>query len=424
MKEAIKYRNKYVGVVDKEMTKATILLTSKKWQEALNLLHTKNDSDEANLFAAFSIFYCAAHLELDNATKKAKKVLDHTNFTFWPYLEEHNFPRYARRFALRFLSYMAYEKGKYKKALKYINEALDIDSPIDDLDNTEFLEMKIRILLKIDKEDAYFTIKKLLKLDSKNDSFKEIITSKEYINYHNVQIEHRVTPNETLAYIEEIQTIINNKKKEASTDFKYEIISFDDASKKFTLPDPICDINDVSVVIVITGTALIKEDLDDWYNSILEGNNDFDGTLTVVVDGDIIVEGVFPGKDDFNAHIYVTGNVYCDVLRSCDEAIQIDGDAYVAYVYDGNYNDGQIYMSGKMEVPFLLNSDHCSEITPSEKTIKICYYGDDGNFDYDIVQDDFEESLIEEVTINDDDEIELDRDAFIEIVKSKRSPLK
>ena len=184
MKQAIAYCNNYVGVVDKPMTRAIAFFASKRWDKAYQLFHTNNERSEANLLAAFGQLYCAARLELSEGEELAQVVLAHTDFEFWPYLAEHNFPRYARRFALHFLAYAEKEKGNYEGALDYLDEAVRIESPIDDLDDMPLLELKVEILLVQDNhEAAFFLIQKIRKKDASNASFSKIVDSESYARF-------------------------------------------------------------------------------------------------------------------------------------------------------------------------------------------------------------------------------------------------
>ena len=184
MKQAIKYSNNYVGIVDKPMRKGITLFANKSWQKAYDLLHFDNENSEANLFAAFAKLYCAAQLELKTAQKDAEIVLDYTDFEFWAYLKEHNFPRYARRFAYHFLAFLEKEKSNFDNALNYINEALSINSPIDDLDDIPLLELKAEIYLAQKEETlAFFTIQRILNSDPENQTFAAIIKTTEYMDF-------------------------------------------------------------------------------------------------------------------------------------------------------------------------------------------------------------------------------------------------
>ena len=187
MEQAIKYSNTHIGIVDKKMRKAIVLFANKSWQKAYDLLHfnNKNKEDknnrEANLFTAFAKLYCAAQLENSTTEQDAYVLLTYTNFEFWPYLEEHNFPRYARRFACHFLAYLKNDEGNYTEALDFVDEALSINSPIDDLDDVPLYEQKISILLTMkNMESAYFSIQKLLKVDAENETFITIINTEDY----------------------------------------------------------------------------------------------------------------------------------------------------------------------------------------------------------------------------------------------------
>ena len=201
MKQAIKYSNKYIGIVDKPMRKGISLFANKSWRKAYDLLHFDNEKSEANLFAAYAKLYCAAQLELKTAQEDAEIVLDYTDFIFWAYLEEHNFPRYARRFAYHFLAFLEKEKSNFDDALNYINEALSINSPIDDLDDIPLLELKAEIYLAQKEEAlAFFIIQRIVDLDPENKTFEAVLKTTAYSDFletHNLENFKKGTNTET-----------------------------------------------------------------------------------------------------------------------------------------------------------------------------------------------------------------------------------
>jgi len=178
----------------------------------------------------------------------------------------------------------------------------------------------------------------------------------------------------------------------------------------------------ISVVVVMDGDTHIQGDLDDWYEDLLKDNPDYDQSLMVIINGDLKVDGIATGKQDYNAHLFVIGDLYCDFLRSYDEVTWITGDAHVKYVFDGNYNDGCIDIKGVLNVPYLLNSDHASTVKPVESCVLIGYGGDDGNFNYDLTDDDYVGALIPELYSIKEDDVDLNRDEFYKVIKSGRSP--
>jgi len=207
MLKAIQYNNKYIGLVDKKMRQGITQFANKSWRKSYDLLHFTNknqdgkNNSEANLFTAYAKLYCAAQLEKSTAEQDAYVLLTYTNFEFWPYLEEHNFPRYARRFACHFLAYLKNDEGSYTEALDFVDEALSINSPIDDLDDIPLYEQKISILLIMkNMESAYFSIQKLLKVDAENETFITIINTEDYkifLTVHNLENLLKGKENET-----------------------------------------------------------------------------------------------------------------------------------------------------------------------------------------------------------------------------------
>jgi len=202
VEQAIKYSNTYIGIVDKPMRQAIMQFANKGWKKATQLFHTNNENQEANLLASFGLLYSYARLDdTKNALKYADAVLEHTNFEFWPYLEEHNFPRYARRFALHYLAYDAKENQQFTEAHDYLNEAIGIDSPIDDLDDIPLLETKVSVFLAANEMDAaYNQIQKIGLIDIDNTAFIEIVQSEEFVQYmeeHNLEPLKKGVKNET-----------------------------------------------------------------------------------------------------------------------------------------------------------------------------------------------------------------------------------
>ncbi len=167
----------------------------------------------------------------------------------------------------------------------------------------------------------------------------------------------------------------------------------------------------------------ITGDLDsNWAVSILEqlGEDTSLRDVLVMVNGNLTVEGDIV-ISDYHPILLVVGNVYCDVLQSADETIHITGDAHIKYAFYGYYNDGSITINGKTYVPYVLNSDHSSAITPVGAVL-INTYGDrDDFFEYDYTHSTLPEVV---VTTAFNDKGDFDAWKFIEIVRSGQSPLK
>jgi len=134
-----------------------------------------------------------------------------------------------------------------------------------------------------------------------------------------------------------------------------EFLKYEQAITKFDLSkyDPLQRLS-VSIVIHTKGDIHIKENLDSWHNRILEGNPGVDGTLLVVANSKLEVDGIVTGTKDFNTHLLVIGDLHCEILRSCDEVTHVTGDAFIKYVFDANYNDGCIKIEGKTNLPYFL----------------------------------------------------------------------
>ncbi|MGV6862528.1 MAG: leucine-rich repeat domain-containing protein [Putridiphycobacter sp.] len=205
---------------------------------------------------------------------------------------------------------------------------------------------------------------------------------------------------------------------------KPEFLSKEVAQKRFNLSqfDPLGIVGFDSYVI-FDGQVEINTDLEEGTFEELffsEKESALSNTLFIVngnlkVNGDIAIQEGMPC-------LLVLGDVHCDVLHSFDNVIHVIGDAHIKYAFNGHYNHGSITVEGATHVPYLLNSDHDSRLSPTENTIKINYYTDwDDFFQYDYYQEDLYKVVIDEV-LSDDDELEYDR--FIEVLKSGKSPLK
>ena len=85
--------------------------------------------------------------------------------------------------SLHYSAYQAKEIREFQKALDFLEEALSISSPLEELDDVPLIETKIAVLLEAgdDVKMAYLQIQNLLLLDADNEEFKEVIASEEFI---------------------------------------------------------------------------------------------------------------------------------------------------------------------------------------------------------------------------------------------------
>ncbi|SFE42209.1 WGR domain-containing protein, predicted DNA-binding domain in MolR [Chitinophaga sp. CF118] len=196
------------------------------------------------------------------------------------------------------------------------------------------------------------------------------------------------------------------------------VLTMKEAKKQFDLSgyDPMGDIG-YDAVLVFEGDTHVDSDLQEWAKKISTTLGDkTKGMNLFLINGNLTVKG----DVDITSHLLVLGNVTCDVLMSYDECIHITGDANIKYAFDGNYNDGSITIEGTTYVPYVLNSDHSSSITP-EGAILINYFGDYNDFfDYDYTEQDFERIMVPEVF---DEKMRFKQHKFIELLKEGKSPL-
>lgn len=177
-------------------------------------------------------------------------------------------------------------------------------------------------------------------------------------------------------------------------------------------------------VILFDGDTHIHQNFDHNYTTRLfkevTGEPFTDASL-IIIDGNLVVNGTLSPAPEGLPHLLVLGNVTCDVLLSYDEMIFITGDAHIKYAFDGNYNDGSITIKGITHVPYILNSDHHSNINPVGAVL-INYYGNsDDFFEYDYTIKDFERIMTPNVF---DKNGNFNQHQFIDQLKAGKSPLK
>lgn len=197
-----------------------------------------------------------------------------------------------------------------------------------------------------------------------------------------------------------------------------QVLTMKQAKKQFDLDDydPMGDIG-YDAVLLFEGDLHVDGDLEEWAKKMAATLGKANGMNLFLVNGNLTVKG----DVDITSHLLVLGNVTCDVLMSYDECIHITGDANIKYAFDGNYNDGSIAIEGTTYVPYVLNSDHSSSITP-EGAILINYFGDYNDFfDYDYTEQDFERIMVPEVF---DEKMRFQQSKFIQLLKEGKSPLK
>lgn len=186
--------------------------------------------------------------------------------------------------------------------------------------------------------------------------------------------------------------------------------------------DPVCNI-DHEKILLFDGDTTIEGDMDaEWVSRTLEaaGESPDDSGLLVIVNGNLTVTGDIRFSD-YRPALLVLGDLHCHVLKSGDESIHISGNATIKYAYYGYYNDGSISIAGKTTVPYVLNSDHHSDLTPVDSVLINVYSDDDDFFEYDFTQKDLAEVILPELM---KDSFSLNVWAFIDKLKTGASPFK
>jgi hypothetical protein len=116
-------------------------------------------------------------------------------------------------------------------------------------------------------------------------------------------------------------------------------------------------------------------------------------SMLVFVNGSLTVNGKV-GMGDYHPFLLVLGNVHCEVLYSSDDTMFIKGDAHVKFAYYGYYNDGSITVAGTTYVPYVLNSDHHSAITPHGAILINVYSDHNDFFEYDYTSEVLDGSVV------------------------------
>ena len=214
----------------------------------------------------------------------------------------------------------------------------------------------------------------------------------------------------------------------ANTPLQITLIEGDEAYERFDFNrfEPLGDI-EYDSVLVIEGDTIIQQTInDDSIEALFFANDRTSSEELIIINGNLTVEGDIDISEDFPC-LLVVGDLHCDNLHSNDNCTDVTGDAHIKYVFDGNYNHGAVMVHGTTHVPYLLNSDHCSTLTPSKKTILINYCNQqDDFFTYDYYRSDLANILVKGLAEieDEDDYATLDVEAFIKRVQAGKSPFK
>jgi len=199
------------------------------------------------------------------------------------------------------------------------------------------------------------------------------------------------------------------------------LLSYNTLQERFKINDYNILHDNESSVIFFDGDTTLTQDLNqEWAQTLLsemapEASTD---TILIVVHGTLTVKGDI-NIGDYQPSLLVIGNVHCDVLVSGDDTMHITGDAHITHAFYGHYNDGSVSIDGITYVPYLINSDHSSGITPSGAIVINAYSDHHDFFDYDYLREALPAVVVPEA-LNKDNEFDAWR--FIELVRSGKSP--
>ncbi|PWV46503.1 leucine-rich repeat domain-containing protein [Chitinophaga sp. S165] len=202
------------------------------------------------------------------------------------------------------------------------------------------------------------------------------------------------------------------------------ILSAEEAENRFQISkyDPV-GLIDNEMILLFEGDTDIPGHFDhDYVTRVLQeaGGPSEMGELLVVVNGNLNVDGdiVF---SEYRPALLVLGDVTCHVLQSADECMLITGNATIKYAFYGYYNDGTITIEGITKVPYVLNSDHHSQINPVGAVLINKHSDYDDFFEYDFTAQDLPEVLVPEILGKGG---RLEAWDFIDMLKAGKSPFK
>ena len=143
---------------------------------------------------------------------------------------------------------------------------------------------------------------------------------------------------------------------------------------------------------------------------------------SIIVTGSLTVQGDVE-LYDYHPALWVQGDLVAESLQAGDCEIVVDGDARIAYLVYGYYNDGTLRIHGTTHTPLVINSDHCIEITPAPSAILINAYSEYNDFfTYDYYREDLERILPKALYDAEKEKIKLD--ALLETCRKKKPFLK
>ncbi len=212
-------------------------------------------------------------------------------------------------------------------------------------------------------------------------------------------------------------------------------ITEEDASHRFNIHSyDLIETKDGSDILLFEGNTIWEGDLTNISitERIYKGDRSSKQEL-IIINGSLTINGDFAIGDEVCPTFLILGDLHCDVLHSVDEFVQITGNAHIKYAFNGNYNHGAIKIDGVTDAPFILISDHHSDINPSDNAIKINYFGNnDDHMDFDYYSEDLPHVLLPEIfELSEEDLAEEDLEdldfyygLFISVLKAGKTPFK
>ncbi len=163
-------------------------------------------------------------------------------------------------------------------------------------------------------------------------------------------------------------------------------------------------------------------------DTVLEHSLDYGFSQECGEIGAFIVTGSLTVKGDVSLYEYhpalwVQGDLIAESLQAGDCEIVIGGDARIAHLVFGYYNDGTLRIDGTTYAPFVINSDHCTTLNPAPSTVLINAYSQHNDFfEYDYYSEDLERIFAKGLYNVEEERLEIDK--LLERSRQKKAILK
>lgn len=271
------------------------------------------------------------------------------------------------RYATNAIGWNAYQTEDNKDKLEDSLQLVDLGISYANEDSLYIHDTKVRLLLKLNrKEEAYELIRSTLTEHPIFSDFDDLENDPAYIKWYTnkeADIVHNLTDEEK-AFLEKASRVQQQIHKSlenwkvadpAKNTFQKSFMSYEEARKTYGTQQS--SLRKGALVLVLQGDVHIDGDLNKtWFNNQIKDlprNDNLNGLLII---GDLFVNGDI--LDEHYLKLAVTGSVWCDYLFSYDGSTEILKDLHTKYGMYGKYNDGYLWVNGKVNAPYIIAQDH------------------------------------------------------------------